>query len=313
LHNEDQIKRLDLKIGDWVSVEKCGEIIPQVVKVHKEKRAEIADELQDFQFPTSCPACGGSVARREGEAVTCCVSPDCKAKKKGALLDFASRGAMEIEGLGEELVEQLVEKGLARDIADIYYLKVEQLAALDRMAEKSARNLIDQIEASKKADLARLLNGLNIRHVGARKARVLADQFGSIEALKAASKEQLENTFEIGAIVASSVYEWFHNKENLELLDRLKAAGVNLQQAQDQKMAKIFAGKQFVLTGKLANLSREEAQKLIEERGGRVNSSVSKKTDYVVAGSDAGSKLERAQELGITVIDEDGLKKLMAP
>ena len=312
LHNEDEINRLDLKIGDWVLVEKCGEIIPQVVKVLTERRAEIEGELQPFEMPKTCPACGSPVVRRPGEAVSRCSSKECVARLKTALLHFASRRAMQIEGLGKEFVEQLVDKKMVRDLADIYHLKLEELAALDRKAEKSASNLLLQIEQSKKRDLSRLIYGLGIRHVGERGGRILADYFGSVDALAEASQDELSEIHDIGKIMASSIYEWFHTEENCRLLERLRAAGVNFQQTGNVTKAKTFNGKQFVLTGKLERLTREQAQELIEAHGGRVTSSVSKKTDFIVAGSDAGSKLEKAQTLGISILDEAAFMRLIA-
>ncbi|MEW6735151.1 MAG: NAD-dependent DNA ligase LigA [Acidobacteriota bacterium] len=312
LHNEDEIGRLGLKIGDWVVVEKCGEIIPKVVKVLTERRQEIATELKDFVMPKVCPACGGEVARPLGEVILRCLSPTCTAKLKNALKHFASREAMKIEGLGEELIKQLVDKQLVSDLADIYSLKLEQVMALERMAKKSASNLLEQIEQSKERELYRLVNGLGIPHVGVRTARLLANHFGSLDRLANASQPELSEIFEIGDVMATAIYEWFNHKDNRRRLERLRAAGLTLTQQQSSQVSKIFTGKQFVLTGKLAGMSREEAQHLIEERGGRVTGSVSKKTDYVVAGSDAGSKLDKAQELGIKILDEEALLKILA-
>lgn len=311
LHNEDEINRLGLKIGDWVLVEKCGEIIPKVVKVLTERRKEVKNELTDFRMPTKCPACGSPVVRPEGEAISRCISTSCPAVLKSALIHFAQRRAMQIEGLGKELVEQLVEKQMVRDLSDLYHLKLDEVADMERMGKKSATNLIDQIEQSKARELPRLIYGLGIRHVGERTARILADHYGSIDALMVASEEDLSAVYEIGKVVAASIYKWFHIKENLKLLARLRAAGVKFTQETTSTVSKVFAGKQFVLTGKLEGMARDEAQRLIEERGGRVTGSVSKKTDYVVAGSDAGSKLDRAHELGIQVLDEAAFMKLI--
>jgi DNA ligase (NAD+) len=268
--------------------------------------------LQDFLMPKTCPACGSPVVRPKGEAVSRCSSKGCTARLKEALLHFAARRAMQIEGLGKELVEQLVEKRLVRDLADIYHLKLESVAALERMAEKSAGNLIEQIEQSKSRELSRFIYALGIRHVGERGGRILADHFGSLDALAAASQEELSAIRDIGKIMATSIHEWFHLEENLGLLERLRTAGVNFRQAGNVTKAKTFSGKQFVLTGKLEGLSREQAQELIEAHGGRVTSSVSKKTDFVVAGSDAGSKLEKAQTLGISILDEAEFTRLLA-
>jgi DNA ligase (NAD+) len=311
LHNEDEIKRLDLKIGDWVMVEKCGEIIPKVVKVLVEKRKEINEQLQDFVMPSVCPVCGGEVTRPTGEAVTRCINDSCLAKLKEALLHFSSRDAMQIEELGDRLAEQLVDNKLVSDLADLYYLKLENLLKLERMGKKSAQNLLNQLEQSKTRDLSQLLTGLGIRHVGERKAKVLANHFGTLDQLMVATKEELTNIFEIGNVVATAIYNWFNLESNKKLIEKLRNVGVNFQQSGSSTVAKIFAGKQFVLTGKLVNFTREQAQKLIEERGGRVNSSVSKKTDFVVAGLEAGSKLDRAQSLGVSIVDEETFSKML--
>ena len=303
LHNEDEIKRLDLRIGDWVMIEKSGEIIPQVLSVVNTKRDGSETE---FEFPTVCPVCGFDAIRPDGEAVRRCTNPDCPAKLKARILYFASRKAMDIEGLGEVLVETLVDKQMIRDVADLYSLSLEQISGLDRMAEKSGTNLIEQIEASKERGLQRLLYGIDIRHVGERYAKLLANHFRSIDRLAEASVEELDAIHEIGLAVAESVYEWFHDPRNVDLVERLKAAGVKTETdaASTAMLDERFVGKTFVLTGKLENYTRDEAAKLIEERGGRVSSSVSKNTDYVVAGSDAGSKLTKAESLGVAVLDE---------
>lgn len=312
LHNQDEIERLGLKIGDWVLVEKCGEIIPQVVRVLKERRAEIEAELKDFEMPTVCPVCQGPVVRQEGEVVTRCVTSTCPAKLKNTLLQYASRAAMQIEGLGKELVDQLVDTGMVKDLADLYTLTVEQVAALERMGRKSAANLIEQIAMSRSRDLHRLIYGLGITHVGERKAKVLADHFGSVERLMQATEADLCEVFEIGAVMAAEIYNWCHNARNIRLIERLKEAGVRLEQSKEaEELPKIFAGKQFVLTGRLQSLQRQEAQRLIEERGGRVTGSVSRKTDYVIAGAEAGSKLDRAHQLGITVLDEQAFLQIL--
>lgn len=305
LHNEDEIARLGLKIGDWVMVEKSGEIIPKVVKVLTEKRPEIQNELKDFTMPSTCPVCNAQAVRPVGEAVLRCTNEACLAKLKEALLYFSSRDAMQIDELGEKIAEQLVDKKLVSDLAGLYYLTLSDLLTLERMGKKSAQNLLNQIEQSKKRELSQLITGLGIRHVGERKARVLANHFGSLDKLIATSREELINIFEIGNTVATAIFNWFSLKSNREIIEKLRQIGVNFEQATNSTIAKIFAGKQFVLTGKLLTFTREEAQKLIEERGGRVNSSVSKKTDYVVAGSEAGSKLDKAQSLGVSILDEN--------
>lgn len=303
LHNEDEIKRLDLKIGDRVMIEKSGEIIPQVLSVVASKRDGSETE---FEFPTVCPVCGFDAIRPEGEAVRRCTNDICPAKVKARVLYFASRKAMDIEGLGEVLVETLVENGSIKDVADLYRLTVEQIASLERMAERSGTNLIDQIAASKTRGLQRLLYGIDIRHVGERYAKILANHFRSIDRLAEAGVQELDDIHEIGLAVAESVYEWFRTPANIDLVARLKAAGVKTETdaASTALLDEKFQGKTFVLTGKLENYTRDEAAKLIEERGGRVSSSVSKNTDFVIAGSDAGSKLTKAESLGVTVLDE---------
>ena len=310
LHNEDEIKRLGLKIGDWVMIEKSGEIIPKVLSVIKSKRT--GDE-KPFRAPKHCPVCGGAISRPEGEVVARCVAADCPAQLMGRLLHFASRRAMRIEGLGVALAEQLLEAKLVHDVGDLYSLTLEQIVGLPRMAKKSATNLLDQIEASKSRELANLIYALGIRHVGDRTAGILASHFGSLERLAEASVEELDDIPEIGLTVAESVRDWFDDEGNRQLCDRLRASGVKTEtqkktatEADDR-----FAGKQFVLTGTLASFTRDEARALIEARGGRVNSSVSKKTDYVIAGEEAGSKLDKAQSLGVEVIDEQAFKQML--
>ncbi|MGB5014818.1 MAG: NAD-dependent DNA ligase LigA [Pyrinomonadaceae bacterium] len=312
LHNEDEIKRLDLKIGDYVLIEKSGEIIPQVLSVVASKRDGSETE---FEFPRTCPVCGSDAVRPAGEAVRRCVNDICPAKVKARVLYFASRKAMDIEGLGEVLVETLVDNGSIKDVADLYNLTVEQIASLERMAEKSGTNLIDQIEASKSRGLQRLLYGIDIRHVGERYAKILAKHFRSIDRVAEASVEELDDIPEIGLAVAESVYAWFRDERNIDLVERLKAVGVQTETdaASTAMLDERFVGKTFVLTGKLDNYTRDEAAKLIEDRGGRVSSSVSKKTDYVVAGSDAGSKLTKAENLGVAVLNEGQFSTMLNP
>ena len=311
LHNEDEIKRLGLKIGDWVMIEKSGEIIPKVLNVIKSKRT---GKEKAFKPPTHCPVCGGEISRVEGEVVARCVAADCAAQLIGRLLHFASRRAMRIEGLGEVLVIQLVEAKLVKDVGDLYSLTLEQVSGLPRMAKKSATNLLEQIEASKSRDLGQLIYALGLRHVGERTAGILAHHFGSLEKLAKATTEELDEIPEIGLTVAQSVRDWFDDDGNRELCDRLRGVGVKteLEKTSATELDERFAGKQFVLTGKMEGFTRDEARALIEARGGRVNSSVSKKTDYVIAGEEAGSKLDKATELGVTVMDEAGFKKLMS-
>ncbi|MBL8180357.1 MAG: NAD-dependent DNA ligase LigA [Blastocatellia bacterium] len=310
LHNEDEIKRLDLKIGDYVMIEKSGEIIPQVLSNVPSKRD---GSERDFVFPTSCPVCNSPATRPEGEAVRRCTNDICPAKVKARILYFAARKAMDIEGLGEVLVETLVDNGMVSDVAGLYDLTVEQIAGLDRMAVKSASNLVDQITTSKSRGLQRLLFGIDIRHVGERTSKILANHFRSIDNLAAASIEELVAIPEIGNTVAESVHAWFRDERNRRLVERLRIAEVVMEMdaASTAALDERFVGKTFVLTGKLEDYTRDEAAKLIEDRGGRVSSSVSKKTDFVVAGEDAGSKLTKAEALGVTVLAEDEFRSMI--
>jgi DNA ligase (NAD+) len=310
LHNEDEIRRLGVKIGDWVLIEKSGEVIPKVLSVVTSKRT---GKEKDFEPPQNCPVCGGLISRPEGEVVARCVAADCQAQLMGRLLHFASRRAMRIEGMGDVLAEQLVAANLVKDVGDLYSLTLDQVAGLTRMAKKSATNLLAQIEASKSRDLANLIFALGIRHVGERTAGILAYELGSLERLASASVEELDAIPEIGLTVAESVHDWFDDEGNRALCDRLRAAGVKTE-SERRSSATVderFAGKQFVLTGTLGDFTRDEARALIEARGGRVNSSVSKKTDYVVAGEAAGSKLDKAESLGVSVIDEAAFRDML--
>jgi DNA ligase (NAD+) len=264
-------------------------------------------------MPKNCPVCGGAISKTEGEVVTRCVAADCPAQLKGRLLHFASRRAMRIEGLGESLVDQLVEKKMLRDFGNLYELTLEDIAGLERMAKKSAANLLAQIEASKGRDLSNLVYALGIRHVGDRTGAILARQFGSLKALAAATIAELDDVPEIGLTVAQSVRDWFDDAGNVELCGRLQSAGVRttLERKNEAALDERFAGKQFVLTGTLPGFTRDEARALIEARGARVTSSVSKKTDYVVAGEEAGSKLDKATALGVKVIDEAVFREML--
>jgi len=311
LHNEDEIERLGLLIGDFVLIERGGDVIPKVVKVIESKRT---GKETKFSMPAECPICGGLVSRPEGEAVSRCIAADCPAQLIGRLLHFASRRAMRIEGLGFALAEQLLEKKMVRDVADLYSLKLDDLASLERMAKKSASNVLGQIEASKSRDLWHLIYGLGIRHVGERTAGILARHFGSLDRLGAATVEELDEIHEIGLTMAQSIHDWFADPGNKELCRRLTEGGVRTEaigepagESTDQR----FAGKVFVLTGTLPTMTRDEARGLIEAAGGRVTGSVSKKTDYVLAGADPGSKFDKANELGVAVIDEDEFKKML--
>ena len=310
LHNEDEIKRLDLKIGDHVLIEKSGEIIPQVLKVVESKRT---GNETTYEFPKNCPICETEVIRPEGEAVTRCPNPDCLAKIKARIGYFSMRKAMDIEGLGDVLIEKLVDSERVKTVADLYDLTVEEIAEMERMAEKSATNLINQIKASKERGFQRLLFGLDIRHVGERYSKILAKHFRTIEKLAEATVEELDDIHEIGLAVAVSVQNFFQNPRNIEVIERLKNAGVKMEIDGDiaGELDENFNGKTFVLTGKLEQFTRDEASRIIETKGGRVSSSVSKKTDYVVAGTDAGSKLTKAESLGVKVLSEDEFKELI--
>jgi DNA ligase (NAD+) len=310
LHNEDEIKRLGVRIGDTVMIEKSGEIIPKVLSVVTSKRT---GKEREFEPPENCPVCGGLISRPEGEVVARCVAADCTAQLLGKLIHFASRRAMRIEGLGVVLAEQLIAEKMVKDVGDLYSLTLEQVASLPRMAKKSATNLLTQIEASKSRDLSSLIYALGIRHVGERTAGILAHELGSLERLTDATVEELDAIPEIGLTVAESVRDWFDDEGNRALCDRLRAAGVKTEAERRGSVEadERFAGKQFVLTGTLATFTRDEAKALIEARGGRVNSSVSKKTDYVVAGEAAGSKLDKAQSLGVAILDEETFKDML--
>ena len=306
LHNLDEIERLGVKIGDTVLIQRAGEVIPQVVKVVKR-----ASDGREFGIPKKCPVCGGDVYRAEGEVAYRCVNAACPARLKETLLYFAGRRAMNIDGLGDKLVDQLVDKGLVRDVADLYSLTHEQLANLERMADKSASNLLAEIENSKKVELARVIFALGIRFVGERTGQFLAEHFGSLDKLAQAAEEELYEVEEVGPRVAESILHFFREPQNRKVLEKLRQAGLQFAQKKARQAEGKLAGKQFVLTGTLANYSRDEAARLIEEAGGRVISSVSKKTDYVVVGADPGSKLDKARALGVKTIDEVGLLELL--
>lgn len=308
LHNLDEIARLGIKIGDTVWVEKGGDVIPKVVKVVESLRPPGA---RDFAMPRRCPICQGEVVRAEDEAVLRCINMTCPAKIREALLHFCSRRALRIEGLGEALVDQLLKKEWVRDPSDLYALKLEDLVELERMGPKSAANLLAQIEASKQRDLGRLIFGLGIRHVGERTAMVLARHFGTLEDLSRASLESLESVFEVGPVVAESVRQFFAQSGNRRIVEKLRLAGLNLEERREESSTSDLQGQQVVLTGRLPSLTREEAGRMIALRGGRVTSSVSRKTAFVVAGEDAGGKLAKARELGIRVMDETEFLELM--
>ena len=316
LHNLDEIERLGVKIGDWVQVERGGDVIPKVVKVVDDKQHPRGHRR--FKMPERCPVCGGHVVRTEGEADHRCVNANCPAKVRETILHFASRGVMNIEGMGDALVNQLTDRGLVNSVADLYDLTRDRLLSLERMGEKSAQNILDEIEASKKLPLERVLYGLGIRFVGERTAEFLAQHFGSLDdIMRAATAESEEEALEalqaveeVGPRIAASIREFFLEPRNRELVARLKQAGLRFTGEKKQR-GTALAGKTFVLTGTLERHSRDEAKARIEAAGGRVSGSVSKKTDYVVAGAEPGSKLDKARELGINVIDETQMEALL--
>ena len=308
LHNQDEIERLGVRIGDHVMVERGGDVIPKVTRVVADK--DHARGTQNFAMPTHCPECGGHVVRAEGEVNSFCVNVNCPARLRESLLHFASRKVMNIEGLGEALVDQLLSRGLVTNIADLYDLREEQLLALDRMGKKSVENLLTEIAASKKLPLERLIFGLGIRMVGERTAEFLSAHFGTLDALMAASEEHLLEVEEVGPRIAQSILQFFAEEKNQKLIERLHAAGLTFTGEKKVRGTKL-TGLTFVLTGTLPTYSRDEAKRRIEDAGGKVSSAVSKKTSYVVAGEEAGSKLEKAQQLGVAVLDEAALLKLL--
>src|SRR5579872_2511985 len=307
LHNMDEIERLGVKIGDWVEVERGGDVIPKVNRVLDDKDHPRGHKT--FHMPDKCPVCGGQVIRSEGEADHRCVNANCPAKLRETILHFASRGVMNIDGMGEALVNQLTDRGLVKNVADIYKLTAADMLSLERMGEKSAQNVLREIEASKRLPLERVIYGLGIRFVGERTAQFLAEHFGSMDALMAASEEDLQQANEVGPRIAQSIAEFFQEPRNRELVERLREARLTFAGTR-KKRGTTLAGKTFVLTGTLTR-PRDQVKKMIEDAGGRVSGSVSKKTDYVIAGTDAGSKLDKAKELGVTVIGEKDLANLL--
>ncbi|MFZ9238497.1 MAG: NAD-dependent DNA ligase LigA [Burkholderiaceae bacterium] len=310
LHNEDEVRRKDIRIGDNVIVRRAGDVIPEVVAHVPERRPA---DARVFHMPTACPVCGSLIVRPEDEAVARCSGGwlKCAAQRKGGLQHFVSRRAMDIEGLGEQLIEQLVDRGLVTTPADFYKLGLIALAELDRMAEKSAQNVLDALAHSKSTTLPRFIYALGIRHVGESTAKTLARHFGTLDALMAASEEEMLAVEDVGPVVAQSILSFFHDPLNRELIAQLRAAGVHWDESVVERDAQPLTGKTFVLTGTLPNLKRDEAQALIEAAGGKVSGSVSKKTSYVVAGEEAGSKLAKAESLGIPVLDEEAFLQLL--
>jgi DNA ligase (NAD+) len=306
LHNMDEVERLGICVGDTVLVERAGEVIPHVIKVVTQGK-----NRQCVRVPEKCPECGSRIHKDPDEVAYRCVNAACPAKRRESLLHFAGRHAMNIDGLGDKVVDQLIEKDLVHDVADLYRLKLEPVAALDRMAEKSAQNLLDEIEASKKNSLARLVYALGIRFVGERTAQLLATHFGSLEAIRDASEEQLTEVGEVGPKVAASISEFFSEKVNRDLIKRLRDAGLKPKEERQKLKDKLLQGRTFVFTGSLERRSREQAGAEVAEHAGKVTSTVTKKTDYVVVGAEPGSKFDRAKELGITILNESDFEKLL--
>jgi DNA ligase (NAD+) len=311
LHNEDEIERLGVRIGDTVLVERSGDVIPKVVRVvtHGDDR-RVHQVFHVFRMPKSCPVCGGEIVRAEGEVASRCINTNCPARLKETILHWAARGVMDIDGLGDALVDQLVDTGLVRNVTDLYDLTLEQLVNLERMGEKSAAKLLGNIQRSREAALPRLINGLGIPFVGERTAQILAETFGDLDKIAGAEEDELQRAEEVGPKVAASLRRFFAERHNAKLIDRLRDLGFSFHYEVTRKSGKLD-GLTFVLTGTLPHLSREEAKVLIEGAGGKVSSSVSSKTRYVVAGEDAGSKLDKARELGVEVIGEERLRELI--
>ncbi|MBQ2836255.1 MAG: NAD-dependent DNA ligase LigA [Clostridia bacterium] len=307
LHNEDFIKEKGLKIGDRVIIQKAGDVIPEIVEAVVSKRT---GEEKDFEMPRVCPVCGAEAVREEGEAAVRCTGIECPAKLHRNLVHFVSREAMNIDGLGENIIAELLDRKMIANIADIYDLKFEEISSLKKNGKKFAQNLVDSIKASKENDLYRLITALGIRHVGVKAAKILAKQYNTIDNLADASIESLSLVEEIGPIVANSIREFFEQQQTKDLISRLKQAGVNTERLKDENEDDRFAGKTFVLTGSLEKYSREDASNIIEKFGGKTSSSVSKKTSYVLAGEDAGSKLTKAQNLGVTIITEEQFEEM---
>ena len=308
LHNEDFIKEKDLKIGDTVVIQKAGDVIPEIVEVKKNKRT---GEEKDFEMPKVCPVCGAEAVREEGEAAVRCTGIECPAKLYRNLVHFASREAMNIDGLGEAIIKQLLDRGLISNMADIYALKLEDIASLKKNGMKFAQNLIDSINRSKQNDLYRLITALGIRHVGTKASKILAKRYKTMDRLMNVTSEELAFVEDIGPIVAESIREFFLQDQTIDLIKRLKQAGVNMKYLEEVGEDNRFEGKTFVLTGTLEKYTRGEASNIIEKFGGKTSSSVSKKTDYVLAGEEAGSKLTKAQNLGVTILSEEEFEEMI--
>lgn len=309
LHNEDYIKDNDIRIGDRVIIQKAGDVIPEVVGVNKEKR-DGTEKI--FEMPKLCPVCGAEAIREEGEAVVRCIGIECPAKQYRSIIHFASKDAMDIDGLGESIIGELIDRKLISNIADIYSLTFDEIASLKKNGKKFAQNLIEAIEESKHRDLYCLINSLGIRHVGVKLAKSLAKYYKSMDKFINTSYEELRLIEDVGEITAKTIYEFFKQEQTRDLIQRLKDAGVNMEVLEDEIVDNRFEGKTFVLTGTLEHYSREEAGSIIEKLGGKTSSSVSKKTDYVLAGEEAGSKLKKAQELGVNIISEDEFINLIS-
>lgn len=308
LHNEDFIKEKDLRIGDKVIIQKAGDVIPEIVEVKKEKRT---GKEQEFEMPKKCPVCGAEVLREEGEVALRCTGIECPAKLLRNIIHFVSKEGMDIDGLGENLVEQFIEKGLISNIADIYSLTFEDIASLKKNGKKFATNLINAIEDSKKRPFYKLLTALGIRHIGSKTAKTITKHFYTIEQLMQANIEEIANLEDVGQIMATSIYEFFRQPQTIDLIQKLHNVGINMKEDKENENDQRFKGFTFVLTGSLENYTREEAGEIIENLGGKVSSSVSKKTNYVIAGEEAGSKLVKAQALGVNIISEEQFQQMI--
>lgn len=308
LHNEDFIKEKDLRIGDHIYIQKAGDVIPEVVEVLKSKRT---GKEKTFEMPKICPVCGAEVVREDGESVNRCIGIECPAKMLRNIVHFVSREAMNIDGLGESIIEQLIERNLINNIADIYYLKYEDISSLKKEGDKFTKNLLNAIETSKSNDLDRVICSLGIRNVGTKLAKTLAKEFKDIDNLMEASLVRLNGINDVGEITANNIYDFFRQEQTIDLIGRLKDAGVNMKYLKEESEDERFYGKTFVLTGSLEKYTRDEASRIIEDFGGKTSSSVSKKTSYVLAGEEAGSKLTKAQQLGVSVITEQEFEEMI--